>query len=240
MAFVAFGASVGAMADAPVLFITGASSGIGAETARQAVAAGWRVALAARSEDKLADLAGQLGGPATALALGADVTEFADQELAVARTLEQFGRIDAAFANAGFGAKRGFLEESPEHWRAMVLTNVLGAAYTIRATLPELRRREGHLVLTGSVAGRVALPGSLYSSTKWAVAAMGESLRKEVDGAIRVTMVEPGSVDTPFFDPRPVDALQPEDIASAVMWALGQPPHVDVNELLIRPRRQDV
>lgn len=227
------------MADAPVLLITGASSGIGAETARHAVAAGWRVALSARSEDKLAALADELGGQGHALVVPADVTEFADQELLVARTLKHFGRLDAAFANAGFGAKRGFLEETPEHWREMVLTNVLGAAYTIRATLPALKDSRGHLVLTSSVAGRVALPGSLYSSTKWAVAAMGESLRKEVDGAVRVTLIEPGAVDTPFFDNAPEGALQPGDIARAVLYALEQPEHVDVNEILIRPRAQE-
>lgn len=226
------------MADARVLLITGASSGIGAESARQAVQAGWRVALSARSEDKLKGLAEELGGDEHALAVPADVTEFADQKAIVERTLGHFGRLDAAFANAGFGAKRGFLEESPEHWRDMVLTNVLGAAFTIRATLPALRESRGHLVLTSSVAGRVALPGSLYSATKWAVAAMGESLRKEVDGAVRVTLVEPGAVDTPFFDNPPDGALEAGDVARSVLYALGQPAHVDVNEILIRPRAQ--
>lgn len=232
------GTSVGAMAEGPVLLITGASTGIGAETARQAVAAGRRVALAARSEDKLAALAEELGGPKHALAVAADVTDFASQEAMVAATLEHFGRIDAAFANAGFGAKRGFLNETPEHWREMVLTNVLGAAYTIRATLPALTERAGHLLLTSSVAGRRALPGSLYSATKFSVTAMGEALRQEVDGKIRVTLIEPGMTDTPFFDNKPSGALEAADIARAVLYALDQPPHVDVNEILIRPTSQ--
>ena len=226
------------MADATVLLITGASSGIGAETARQAVEAGWRVVLAARSVDKLADLADELGGDAHALAVGTDVTDFGSQEELVQTTLDTFGRLDAAFANAGFGAKRGFLEGTPEHWRDMVLTNVLGAAYTIRATLPALYASGGHLLLTSSVAGRRALPGSLYSSTKFAVTAMGEALRQEVDGKIRVTLIEPGMTDTPFFDDRPKGALEPADIARAVLYALSQPPHVDVNEILIRPTSQ--
>ena len=145
--------------DARVLLITGASTGIGAATARQAVDAGLRVVLAARSADKLAALADELGGDARALAVTCDVTEWEDQEALVERTLEHFGRIDVVFANAGFGAERGFLEETPEFWRSMVLTNVLGVAYTIRATLPQLRDNAGHMVITSSVAGRRALAG---------------------------------------------------------------------------------
>jgi NADP-dependent 3-hydroxy acid dehydrogenase YdfG len=102
-----------------------------------------------------------------------------------------------------------------------------------------VRETRGHVLLTGSVAGRRALPGSLYSATKWAVTAMGESLRQEVEGTgIRVTLIEPGMVDTPFFDNRPQGALEADDIARAVMFAIGQPPHVDVNEILIRPTSQ--
>jgi NADP-dependent 3-hydroxy acid dehydrogenase YdfG len=121
----------------------------------------------------------------------------------------------------------------------MVLTNVYGAALTIRATLPAVRETRGHVLLTGSVAGRRALPGSLYSATKWAVTAMGESLRQEVEGTgIRVTLIEPGMVDTPFFDNRPRGALEADDIARTVMFAVGQPAHVDVNEILVRPTSQ--
>jgi NADP-dependent 3-hydroxy acid dehydrogenase YdfG len=144
-----------------------------------------------------------------------------------------------AFANAGFGATRGFLAESPEHWRAMVLTNVYGAALTIRATIPALKESRGHLLLTGSVAGRRALPGSLYSATKWAVTAMGESARLELDGTgVRVTLIEPGMVDTPFFENRGSGRLEADDIARTVMFAVSQPPHVDVNEILVRPTAQ--
>jgi NADP-dependent 3-hydroxy acid dehydrogenase YdfG len=226
------------MAD-PVFLITGASTGIGAATARHASEAGYRVVLAARSQDKLDALAAELGGEQRALAVTCDVTGWDDQQALADRALERFGRIDVAFANAGFGAKRGFLEETPEHWREMVLTNVYGAALTIRATLPAVREAKGHVLLTGSVAGRVALPGSLYSCTKWAVSAMGEALRQEVSGSgVRVTLIEPGMVDTPFFDNRPTGVLSADDIARAVMYAVGQPAHVDVNELLIRPNAQ--
>jgi len=226
------------MAD-PVFLITGASSGIGAETARHAADAGYRLVLAARSTGRLEALAKQLGGDERAIAVTCDVTDFAQQEAMVAAALDAFGRLDVAFANAGFGAKRGFLEESPETWRDMVLTNVLGVAYTIRATIPALRQSAGHLLLTSSVAGRRALSGSLYSATKHAVTAMAESARQDLDeSGVRVTSIEPGMVDTPFFDNPVSGALEPDDIARAVLFAVSQPPHVDVNEILIRPVSQ--
>jgi len=223
----------------PVFLITGASSGIGAATARHAAAAGYRLVLAARSRDRLIDLAYEFGGSDRALAVGCDVTEWEQQQAMVNEALGHFGRLDVAFANAGFGAARGFLNESPEYWRTMVLTNVYGAALTIRATMPALKDARGHLLLTGSVAGRRALPGSLYSATKWAVTAMGEAARQELnDTGVRVTLIEPGMVDTPFFDKRPSQALEADDVARAVMFAVSQPPHVDVNEILVRPTAQ--
>jgi len=224
----------------PVFVITGASSGIGEATARRAAEAGYRLVLAARREEKLRDLSEELGGPERALAVRCDVTEWEDQEAMAQTALDRFGRIDVSFANAGFGAKRGFLEETPEYWKSMVLTNVYGAALTIRATLPALKDSRGHLLLTSSVAGRRALAGSLYSATKWAVIAMGEAARLELNGTgVRVTLIEPGMVDTPFFDDRPKDALEPDDIARAVLYAVTQPPHVDVNEILVRPTSQE-
>jgi NADP-dependent 3-hydroxy acid dehydrogenase YdfG len=227
------------MADDPVFLITGASSGIGAATARHAAGAGYRVVLAARSTDKLERLAEELGGSERAIAVTCDVTDFAQQEAMVRAALDAFGRVDVAFANAGFGATRGFLEGTPEHWREMVLTNVLGCAYTIRATIPPLKESVGHLLLTSSVAGRRALSGSLYSATKHAVTAMAEAARQDLnDTGIRVTSIEPGMVDTPFFDNPVQDALTPGDVARAVMFAVQQPPHVDVNEILIRPVSQ--
>jgi NADP-dependent 3-hydroxy acid dehydrogenase YdfG len=232
------------VSDEPVLLITGASSGIGAQTARRAVEAGWRLALGARREDALRELAAELGGDGRALAARCDVAEWDDVEAFARAALEGFGRIDAVFANAGFGAGRGFLSETPEQWREMVLTNILGVALTIRATLPHLLDRDaGHYVITGSVAGRRTIPGSLYSATKWAAGAIGASLRAELrqlreNDSIRVTVVEPGVVDTPFFDERPSGALEADDIARAVMFALTQPRHVDVNEILIRPSGQ--
>ena len=123
----------------------------------------------------------------------------------------------------------------------MVLTNVYGAALTIRATIDHLKATQGHLLLTSSIAGRRALPGSLYSATKFAVTAMGEAARQELNGTgVRVTLIEPGMVDTPFFDDKPGGhPLEADDVARGVLYAVSQPPHVDVNELLIRPTSQD-
>jgi NADP-dependent 3-hydroxy acid dehydrogenase YdfG len=231
--------------DDPVLLITGASSGIGAATAR-AAGERYRLVLAARRIKDLDVISGELGGTDRALPVRCDVTEWDQVEAMTAKALDHFGRIDAVFANAGFGAKRGFLgEESVEHWRSMVLTNVLGPALTIRATLPHLLERgSGHYVITSSVAGRIVLPGSLYSATKWAATAIGQNLRAELrqihqNEEIRVTLLEPGMVDTPFFDNRPGEGvLRDEDIANTVLWALEQPPNVDVSEILVRPTRQ--
>jgi len=219
-----------------VFLITGASSGIGAATARQAAAAGYTPVLAARSEDKLQGLADELGG----LAVRCDVTLWEDQEALVRTALDAYGRIDVAFANAGFGGPRGFEKYEPDFMREMVLTNVLGAAYTIRATMAALRESRGHLLLTSSVAGRRALEGSLYSATKFAVTAMGEAARLDFnETGVRTTLIEPGMVDTPFFDSPPeMEALRADDIARAVMFAVQQPPHVDVNEVLVRPTAQ--
>jgi NADP-dependent 3-hydroxy acid dehydrogenase YdfG len=228
----------------PVLLITGASSGIGAATARLA-ADQYRLVLAARRQETLEALAAELGGPETAIAVACDVTEWDQVEALAARALEHYGRIDAVFANAGFGATRGFLEESPEHWRSMVLTNVLGPALTIRATLPHLLERgNGHYLITSSVAGRRPLPGSLYSATKFAATAIGEALRQELrqvqeNDKIKVTLIEPGITDTEFFDDKPAEwALRDEDIAREVLHALTAPPGVEINEILIRPTAQ--
>lgn len=226
----------------PVFLITGASTGIGAATARQASAHGYRVVLAARSQGPLDALAAELGGAERALAVPCDVTEWEQQQALAAAALDRFGRIDVVFANAGFGAPRGFLEGDPEQWRAMVTTNVLGAAYTIRATIPALRESRGHLLLTGSVAGRKAMPGSLYSATKWAVTAMSEGVRQDLHGSgVRVTLLSPGVVETPFWDDGAPGAepLGSADLADAVLWAVTRPPHVDVNEILIRPTEQE-
>jgi NADP-dependent 3-hydroxy acid dehydrogenase YdfG len=222
-----------------VFLITGASSGIGAATARRAHEQGFRLVLAARSLERLQELAEELGGPEYTLAVRCDVSEWEQQQEMVRAALDAFGQIDVAFANAGFGGPRGFLKDTPEHWREMVLTNIYGAALTLRATIPALTGSRGHLLLTSSVAGRRPLPGSMYSCTKHAVTAMGEAARQDLHGTgIRVTLIEPGMTDTPFFDERPEQALEDDDIARAVLYAVSQPPHVNVNEILVRPTAQ--
>ena len=225
----------------PVFLITGASTGIGAATARHAARAGYRLVLAARSQDKIDALAQELGGPERALAVRADVTEWSQVEALAKAATDAYGRIDVAFANAGFGAAPSFEEGDPEHWRSMVLTNVYGAAITAKATIPALKESKGHLLLTGSVAGRKAMHNSLYSSTKWAITGMGESLRAELNGTgVRVCVIEPGQVETPFFDnPADFERMEPDDIAEAVMFVVTRPDRVDINEVLIRPTGQD-
>ena len=226
---------------APVMVITGASDGIGAAVARAAVADGWRVVIAARRREMLDALSDELGGPSVALPVTCDVTEWDQVEAMAAAALAAFGRIDAVLANAGFGAKRGFLGESPEFWREMILTNVYGAAITLRACIPALRESRGHALLMGSISGRQVGTGSLYSSSKWAVTAMAEAARKDLHGTgVRVTLIAPGIVDTAFYDDPPGgQPLVPHDVARAVMFAVSQPPHVSINEVYMRPTEQE-
>ena len=226
---------------ARVVLITGASSGIGAATARAASAAGHRVVLAARSSERIEAMARELGGPERALAVTCDVTEWDDQQALAAAAVERFGHIDVAFANAGLGAKRGFLADTTERWREMVLTNIYGVALTVRACMLALREARGHLLLMGSVGGHKVGPGSLYSCTKWAVTAMAEAARQELHGSgARVTLMSPGVVETPFLDePAGGEQLTADDIARLVIFTIEQPPHVDVNEILVRPTVQE-
>jgi NADP-dependent 3-hydroxy acid dehydrogenase YdfG len=221
-----------------VFLVTGATGGIGAATARGAAEAGYRLVLAGRSPDRLLALADSLGG----LAVRCDVTE-ADQLRALAdRIAAEFGRLDVVFANAGqFSAPPLLAADAPAEWRDMVLTNVYGTALTAHVLWPMLVASSGHLVLTGSVAGRVTVPGSLYSPTKWAVTALGQSLRAAAVGTgVRVTVIQPGLVDAGHIAPeRQADPkLAPADVARAVLYAVTQPPTVDVNEIVLRPKGQ--
>ncbi|KAA9148734.1 SDR family NAD(P)-dependent oxidoreductase [Amycolatopsis acidicola] len=227
-----------------VLLITGASRGLGAATARRAAAAGYRLALVSRNAESLAPLVEELGAD-KALALAADVADWDQISGAVAATEERFGRLDAAFANAGQMLPVSFFGKGgtdPRQWREMVLTNVYGTAITARAALPALAKTEGHLVLTGSVAGRYIRPANLYSATKWAVTGLAGSIRAEAVGTgVRVTLVQPGIVETELIteEMRRKPKLDPDDIARAVCYALEQPKTVDVNEIVVRPTGQD-
>lgn len=228
----------------PVFLITGASRGIGAAVARRAAAAGYRLVLVGRTAGPLEALADELGGPPRALARTADVTDWTALTSVVAEAEERWGRLDAVLANAGASVVTSFLGDGgapPEEWRDLVLTNVYGPALTARATLPALRRTQGHLLLTGSAAGRGVRPGNLYSATKWAVTGLAQAIRAECVGTgIRVTLLQPGLVDTESIPPSRANdpKLDPGDVAAAVLYAVGQPSHVDVNEIIVRPTGQ--
>ena len=210
------------MAD-PVFLITGASSGIGAATARHAA----RDGLPARAGRTLGGQARRRSPRSSdGLAVRCDVTEWEDQQRMVAAALDA---VRAARRRVRQRRLRRAARLPRVHPRALARDGaderVRRGAHDPRHACPPLRESRGHVLLTGSVAGRRALPGSLYSCTKWAVTAMGEALRQEVDGSgVRVTLIEPGMVDTPFFDNRPQGALEADDIARAVMFAVRAAP----------------
>lgn len=217
------------------LFIAGASSGIGAATARAAVARGLQVGLFARSEDKLDTLVGELGDAATALP--GDVTDFDSQRAALDHLAEKTGGVNAAFANAGTGlSAAGTDAGDPEEWERMIRVNVLGVLWTVKAAMPHLKASQGHLLLTGSAAGRRHISGSVYGASKWFVHGYGGNLSEEMKAfGGRCTIVAPGMVDTPFFDEPKPDKLKPEDVADAAVYALEAHPRCAVNEIFLMP-----
>jgi len=219
-----------------VLLITGASSGIGAATAKLAAECGWRVALAARSAADLDAMVGAIGSD-NALAIPCDVTRMDDVETALAATLKKFGKLDAVFANAGLGATSiGTEGGDPANWRHMIDVNIWGLLLTAKICLPELRKGKGHFLITGSRAGAIALKGSVYGASKWFVRGYAANLREEMaEWGGRCTLVAPGMVDTPFFDEPKPQGLAAEDVARAVIYALQQPATVNVNEVLVTP-----
>ena len=223
------------MAD-KTLFITGASSGIGEATARKAVAAGWNVGLFARSADKLEKIVADLGD--RALALPGNATSFDDQVAALRTLGERFGTVNAAFANAGRGTSKGGAEKGEvEDWQGMVDLNVMGMLKTVKAALPWLKPNRGHMVLTGSAAGRRHIAGSVYGATKWFVHGYAGNLAEEMkEWGGRCTVVAPGMVNTGFFDEPKPDKLQPDDVAEAVMLALDASEVTDVREVFLMPR----
>lgn len=220
---------------AKTLFITGASSGIGAATARAARRAGWNVGLFARSEDKLKALVDELGD--RALALPGDATSLDDQNQALAKLKHTYGNVDAAFANAGMGLKHGGTEQGdPEEWHKLIHLNIMGLLYTAKAAMPHLRLRKGHMLMTGSAAGRVHISGSIYGASKWFVHGYAGNLAEEMkEWGGRCTVIAPGMVNTAFFDEEKPDKLQPEDVADAVVFALEAKPRNAVREVFLMP-----
>jgi NADP-dependent 3-hydroxy acid dehydrogenase YdfG len=221
-----------------VTLITGGSSGIGAATASRLLAAGHRVAVTGRDPDRLHRFATQVGSSNLLTVVG-DATEPAAVSDAVKCTVDRFGRLDFVVANAGIATFDNVVDGNPDGWREMVLTNVLGPALLIRASVQALRETGGRIVLVGSVAGFVHTRGNLYGATKWAITGLAENTRMIVaEHGVSVTLIAPGRVDTPFWDPAggtPPGGLSPENIADTIAWAISQPPGVDVSTVVIRP-----
>ncbi len=232
-----------------VALVTGASSGIGEATARLLAAEGMQVVLAARNEPKIAALAQELEGQA--VAVPTDVGDRAQVDSLMALIRDRFGALDLLFNNAGVGYHARFAESRPEEWRLMIDANLYGVLHCTHAALPLLRGRPGAMVSTvASVGGRHGIEGwSVYNATKFAVVGFHDALRKEVGPeGIRVSLIEPGAVYTEWGHNvskeamrqrrDSLEALHAEDIARAVLFAYAQPPHVNIQELLIMPTRQ--
>ncbi|MBW4661173.1 MAG: SDR family NAD(P)-dependent oxidoreductase [Drouetiella hepatica Uher 2000/2452] len=240
-----------------VAIVTGASSGIGEATAIALAAEGAAIVIAARRIDRLNDLAKRItekGGQV--LSITADVSDEAQISDLVQQTQTKFGKVDILVNNAGVMLLGMIDGANTEDWRRMLNLNVLGLMYATHKVLPLMKAQgSGHIVNISSVAGRVANAGSgVYNASKWAVGAFSESLRKEVyQNNIRVTIIEPGLVATELpqhvTDPKAkettanfygsVKNLESEDIAAAIVYAVTQPSHVNVNEILIRPTEQE-
>jgi NADP-dependent 3-hydroxy acid dehydrogenase YdfG len=240
-----------------VALVTGASSGIGEATAVALAEAGAAVAIGARRKDRLDALAARMGEQGTAvLTLDLDVTDQQACADAVRRTREELGGLDILVNNAGVMLLGTIVAADPEDWRRMLDTNVLGLMYMTHAAIEGMvEQGSGDIVNMSSVAGRTARKGAgVYNASKWAVNAFSESLRQEVTGrGVRISLVEPGAVATELVShitqpgakadmERAHASMRPlhsEDIARAVVHLVSQPPHVAVNEMLIRPTDQE-
>ena len=240
-----------------VALVTGASSGIGEATALALARAGARVAIAARRRERLDGVARRIADlRSEALVLEADVARPEEAESIVAKTVERFDRLDVLVNNAGLMLLSPIDRARVEDWRRMLDLNLLGLMAATRAALPHMRKqKDGHVVNISSTAGRVANPdASVYAATKFGVGAFSEALRREVyKDNIRVTIIEPGAVATELREHVPdaetrqrIDTwatsmrqLQSEDVAAAILYAVSQPPHVNVNEILLRPTDQE-
>ncbi len=241
-----------------VALVTGASSGIGEATALALAAQGAKVALAARRVDRLDALVQKIvGGGGEALALSCDVTDEAQVNAAVSAVQEKWGRLDILVSNAGIAVLGPILGADTSEWRRAFNINVLGLMYATHAALPLMKAQGGgHIVTMSSVSGRVVPAGvGVYAATKFAVNAFSEALRQEaIAYKVRVTMIEPGIVTTEIADhitdeetkavhdaySASLQCLEAPDIAAAVVYAVTQPAHVSINEILVRPSEQTV
>ena len=240
-----------------VVLVTGASSGIGEAVALAFAAEGATVVAAARRADRLTELAERIAAAGgTAFAVAMDVTDEAQIREGIESIRKRYGRLDVLVNNAGTMLSARVADADPADWRAMVDANLIGLMVVTHAAFPLIRAAgsTGHIFNVSSVSARLANPGSPgYAASKAAVVAFTESLRKELaPQGVRVTLVMPGIVETDLFthlkDPatrerfgnmiRTMTPLQPVDIASAILFAYLQPPHVSISELIIRPTAQ--
>ena len=234
-----------------VAIVTGASSGIGRAIARLFAAEGAKLALAARSTDKLEKLAGEIGG--APLILSIDLAQTADVERMVAETLAHFGRVDVLMANAGVYVPGDAAEGDPDAWDNMIAVNVNSVFRSVRAVLPGMiAQRSGDIVVTSSIAGHQALRGEpVYSASKHAVQTFVHTVRRQISPHnIRIGAVAPGTVLNELWgvtDPAEVDrraglheGLRSEDVAEACLWVLTRPPNVTIRDLVMLPQNQDI
>jgi len=238
-----------------VVIITGASSGLGEATAKRLAASGAKLMLGARREDRLKELVAaiaQTGGTATYLVT--DVTDRAQVEALAKQTLSTYGRIDVLINNAGLMPLSPLDQIKVEEWDQMIDVNIKGVLYGIAAVLPMMRQQKsGHIINVSSVAGHKVFPGAaVYCATKFAVRAISEGLRLESNGEIRSTNISPGAVATELTSTiSDTDtaastnalyeiAIDADAIARAIAYAIEQPGDVDVNEMIIRPTRQEL
>lgn len=223
--------------------ITGASSGIGRVIAEKLAENGMNVALLARREERLKQIAQSINEKSKkicAIAIKTDVTNAQDIEVAFKQTIEKFEAVDVLVNNAGVITNSSFINGTIDEWEQMVEVNIKGVLYGIHAVLPHmLERSKGHIVNMASVSGfEVTKRSAVYSSTKFAVRALSMGLEKELARTgVRVTNISPGMVDTDLSSRVDVDRkiLQPVDIAHAVLYAISQPDYVNVNEITVRP-----
>lgn len=241
--------------DGKVIIITGASSGLGEATAKMLAERGAKLVLAARREERLKELVNTItenGG--TAIYKTVDVTKRDDLEAVAHYAIETFSRIDVLINNAGLMPLAPLDELKVDEWDQMIDVNIKGVMYGVSAVLPTMRKQEsGHIINLSSVAGHVVFPGAtVYCATKFAVKAISEGIRQESNGQIRATNISPGAVSTELTDHISHkdskqmadelynDAIDANAIARSITFAIEQPHDVDINEMIVRPIKQEL